>query len=513
MLAAIYARQSIEKADSVSIDAQIQRCALICEQNGWKYEVYKDVGFSGKNINRPNFERLIKDIKCGKINALVSYKLDRISRSITDFAQLLQLFSKYNVKYISSTEQFDTSSPVGRAMIYIVMVFAQLERETTTQRVTDNCRFRASRGLFMGGNTPIGYTSKKIVLDGRNASVLKINEKDIKTVKDIFSLYLSGFNTHQIARRLNALGITTSKNNNFSANAVLRILQNFTYCCNSPEIYEFAKLKGYEVFNDIAAFDGKHGMCCYFKNYERHKPSDIKNRLIAVGRHEPAISAKDFIAVQNMIDAAKTGPRRMKSSSRSYLSGLLKCAQCGHSFGLKYTSKISGEYSYYYCRGRAGRGDSTCSNDLWISARELEPRIEKLLFAHAAQVLKDCVLQQAPVIENESVTKAKRELAECRSSIKNLISGIGKGNEVIDRHITDYITELDAKCRVLEKEIEEQKSIPQQGDCEEDIQKIAQEIPELLLSVGTAQKNRIARAFIDNITVDANGNIKITWNI
>lgn len=517
MRAAIYARQSIEKADSVSIEAQIERCKAICAMNGWEYTVYSDVGFSGKNINRPNFERLLADIRAGRIKALVSYKLDRISRSITDFAQLLQLFEKYGVQYISSTEQFDTSSPVGRAMIYIVMVFAQLERETTTQRVADNYRYRASKGLFMGGNVPLGYTSKYISLDGKKASILAVNEIEAQKVREIFSLYLSGSNTHQIARILNGKGAVTSKGKSFTANAVLRILRNLTYCCNTPEVYYYLVSQGYRLLCGIDEFDGRHGMCCYCKSREGKKATPHESRVVTVGRHEPIIGAKDWIAVQKRLDAAKTRQKRPKSSSRSFLAGLLKCAECSHSFGLKYTQKASGEYSYYFCRGRAGQGASTCQNDLWVSTAQLEEKIEQLILERAKNVFARCKEKaQTPVIDNEPLNKLRREYIDYKSRIKNLLDGIGKGNDVIDRHITEYITGLDSKCRSLEAEISRLESAGASAENPIDENYLIDKshgLCEVFRSADVSVKSRIARAFIKRIRISRDGKVTVEWLI
>jgi DNA invertase Pin-like site-specific DNA recombinase len=122
----IYSRQSVEKQDSVSIEAQIDTCKKICNFHNEQYEIYQDVGFSGSNINRPSFERLLSDIQAGKIKKVVAYRLDRISRNIKDFSDLLTLFEKYNVSFISATENIDTSTPMGRAMIYIIMVFIEI---------------------------------------------------------------------------------------------------------------------------------------------------------------------------------------------------------------------------------------------------------------------------------------------------------------------------------------------------------------------------------------------------
>ena len=132
---AIYARKSVFREDSISIESQIEMCQY--EARGQEYVVYKDNGYSGKNTDRPDFQRMISDIKSGTISKVIVYKLDRVSRSVLDFSGLMDLFQKYKVDFVSATEHFDTSSPMGRAMLNICIVFAQLERETIQQRVID----------------------------------------------------------------------------------------------------------------------------------------------------------------------------------------------------------------------------------------------------------------------------------------------------------------------------------------------------------------------------------------
>ena len=135
MYDALYSRQSVERVDSISIESQLEYCKY--ETRGNPYKEYIDRGYSGKNTNRPAFEEMLEDIRQGKISRVIVYKLDRISRSILDFANMMDIFQKYNVEFVSSTERFDTSTPIGRAMLNICIVFAQLERETFHMRVTD----------------------------------------------------------------------------------------------------------------------------------------------------------------------------------------------------------------------------------------------------------------------------------------------------------------------------------------------------------------------------------------
>ena len=156
MYDALYFRQSVERVDSISIESQLEYCKY--ETRGNPYKEYIDRGYSGKNTNRPAFEEMLEDIRQGKISRVIVYKLDRISRSILDFANMMDIFQKYNVEFVSSTERFDTSTPIGRAMLNICIVFAQLERETIQKRVTDAYYSRCKRGFYMGGRIPYGLS-------------------------------------------------------------------------------------------------------------------------------------------------------------------------------------------------------------------------------------------------------------------------------------------------------------------------------------------------------------------
>ena len=155
---AIYGRQSIDKKDSISIESQFEFCRY--ELKGGEGKEYKDKGYSGKNIERPDFQRLLQDIRLGLIKRVIVYKLDRISRSIVDFAKLMELFKQYDVEFVSCTEKFDTSTPMGRAMLNICIVFAQLERESIQMRVQDAFYSRCTKGYYMRGRTPYGFDKK-----------------------------------------------------------------------------------------------------------------------------------------------------------------------------------------------------------------------------------------------------------------------------------------------------------------------------------------------------------------
>ena len=142
---AIYARQSVDKADSLSIQGQIDLCM---KQTSEEVKIYQDKGYSGKNTNRPAFQRMMEDVEKGLIKKIVVYRLDRFSRSLADFSRLWEVLKRCGVEFVSINETFDTASPMGRAMLSIIMVFAQLERETTAERVRDNYYQRVKLGAW-----------------------------------------------------------------------------------------------------------------------------------------------------------------------------------------------------------------------------------------------------------------------------------------------------------------------------------------------------------------------------
>ena len=164
----IYARQSAVRIDSISIESQIEYCQY--ELKGQPCRVYIDKGFSGKDTDRPQFQEMIDAVKRGEIRRVICYKLDRISRSVLDFVAMMEILQQYDVEFLSCTEKFDTSTPTGRAMLSICIVFAQLERETIQMRVDDAYKSMSRKGFFMGGRVPYGFRREPYVLNGKNTT-------------------------------------------------------------------------------------------------------------------------------------------------------------------------------------------------------------------------------------------------------------------------------------------------------------------------------------------------------
>lgn len=228
---AIYTRKSVDDGtldsqEFSSLDAQREAGeAYILSQkaNGWEClpEHYDDGGFSGGNINRPALTRLLADIKAGKIDMVVVYKLDRLSRSLTDFSDLQEIFEQYHVSFCSVTQEINTSTPAGRMMLNILMSFGQYERELVAERTRDKYVASRKRGMWMGGFVPYGYRSenKKIFPDPTEAPV----------VKRMFQRFVETQSPKLIAHELNQDGLTSRKKKAWINTYVARILKNPVY--------------------------------------------------------------------------------------------------------------------------------------------------------------------------------------------------------------------------------------------------------------------------------------------
>jgi len=206
---AIYTRKSSEEGleqDFNSLDAQREACeAFIASQKheGWTIlpEMYDDGGFSGATIERPAFQRLLVDVGDGKIDVVVVYKVDRLTRSLSDFAKIVEIFDKRNVSFVSVTQQFNTTTSMGRLTLNILLSFAQFEREVTGERIRDKIAASKRKGMWMGGLPSLGYDVK----DRR----LIINEAEAKTVRHIFQRYAELKSVRLLKADLDARGIVS----------------------------------------------------------------------------------------------------------------------------------------------------------------------------------------------------------------------------------------------------------------------------------------------------------------
>ena len=303
---AIYARQSIDKKDSISIESQIEFCKY--ELRGGSCREYQDKGYSGKNTDRPQFQMLVEDIKRGLIAKVVVYKLDRISRSILDFANMMALFQEYNVEFISSTEKFDTSTPMGRAMLNVCIVFAQLERETIQKRVQDAWYARCQRGFKMGGRAPYGFRTEPIIIDGIHTKKLVIEPTEAAFVRKMYEMYIDPqVSLHDITRQLTEQGMRTYFGKPFSRATISIMLRNPIYTMADLDIYEFFKSQGTNIYNDAADFVGTNG-CYYYRSKDstENKHTHLEGQTLVLAPSEGFIPSDLWLRVRKKMMANQT---------------------------------------------------------------------------------------------------------------------------------------------------------------------------------------------------------------
>ena len=301
---AIYVRQSLEKKDSLSLEGQVDICKKQLTE-GEQFEIYEDSGFSGKNINRPAMEKLLNDIESGIISKVICYKLDRISRSILDFNKLLVLFQKNKVEFVSCTENLDTTSPMGRAMVNIVATFAQLERETIQQRVKDNYYKRGTTGAFLGGTIPYGFNRTYTQINGKKAPMLERDDEQAEVVELMFELYAnSSMSLGDVAKHINKLGISSANGKRWNSNTVSRMLKSPLYVKANADVYNYYKIKGVSITNEIDDFEGFNGCFLYGKREANERRyTNVKDHYLSIALHEGFVESRLFLKCQAKLDS------------------------------------------------------------------------------------------------------------------------------------------------------------------------------------------------------------------
>lgn len=312
---AVYSRKSKFTGKGESTENQVKLCIDYAYKNGLiqgsnEVLVYEDEGFSGKDTNRPMYIKMMEDAKLKRFDTIICYRLDRISRNIADFSKLILELQTLEINFISLREQFDTSTPMGRAMMYIASVFAQLERETIAERIKDNMLELAKSGRWLGGIAPTGFKSERLTFL-KNERELTIHnlvqvDSELITVKSIFIKFLQTKNIPEVLEFCNHNDILSKNNKIFSRTTLISILRNPVYCCADIDAYNYFSLNGCCINNSIEEFDGNHGMMIYNKMQEQkgrtNKLKPMADWIVAIGLHSGTIKGEDWVLAQHILN-------------------------------------------------------------------------------------------------------------------------------------------------------------------------------------------------------------------
>lgn len=411
---AIYIRVSTQEQalEGYSIDAQTDRLTAYCKAKEWAiHDIYTDAGFSGSNTQRPALQRLINDVEQGRIDCVLVYKLDRLSRSQKDTLLLIEdVFLKNNVSFVSMNENFDTSTPFGRAMIGILSVFAQLEREQIKERMCMGRAERAKNGLWHGGGyRPVGYD----YIDGR----LVVNPTEKLLILDAYEMFLDHTPMTRISKVLS---------------------QKYG---RTIEDYTLRSILTTPLYTGVIVWEGN--------TYK--------------GRHEPIIDEVTFKRAQVLMNDR----RRIAESKapafqpKSLLSGLLVCANCGGGYDIK------GNYSgrgtnrvyrpYYYCVSRSKKRkkriiDPTCMNPAYACVV-----LDKMIYDIVYSVAHDQKAFQKAAAKKDEEYRAHTDMEEKRRILMQRIDELdAQLNRIVDLYQlgTISIDQIGKRTQKLQEEKE-----------------------------------------------------------
>ncbi len=394
---AIYTRKSTTEGldqDFNSLDAQRESgAAYISSQRGEGWiEVethYDDGGFTGGNMERPALKRLMADIEAGKIDCVIVYKVDRLSRSLTDFSRIMEQFDKADVSFVSVTQQFNTTSSMGRLTLNILLSFAQFEREIIGERTRDKMAAARRKGKYLGGRPVLGYD-----LD-RKTKKLIVDPSEALRVRQIFDLYLEHEGLIPTVEAIEKRGWrtklwttkagTTIGGSRFNKNALHGLLTN----------------------------------CIYLGKVSHHKE-------VYEGEHDAIVDPETFKLVQSKLRSNRVNSGdRVHGRSPGVLAGILHCTACDGVMTHSSTRRGNRLYRYYVCNKATKRGRKTCPQPS-LPAEE----VERFVIAQLQTLsIDDALLNETCLRVRTSITTQQQRLEE---ELAALIADIRRAEQAID---------------------------------------------------------------------------------
>lgn len=392
---AIYTRKSTEEGlqqDFNTLDAQRESAEayiLAHKHEGWTClpDRYDDGGYTGGNLDRPAFKRLMADVEAGKVDAIVIYKIDRLSRSLMDFARVMETLERHNVALIAITQSLDTKTSMGRLTLNVLLSFAQFERELISERTRDKIAAARRKGKFAGGRPLLGFD----ILTAPGGSKLIVNKAEARRVREIFELFIEYGSLIPTVRELNKRGwhnkTWTSRANKamggrpFDKATLYRLLCNVVYLGKVTH--------------------GEH---------------------IYAGEHEAIVPQDLFDRVQSMLRRNKNiGGKHVRNKHNTLLKGLVRCSHCGCGMSHHFTTKNgTTRYRYYVCNNAQKRGWSSCP-----SASVPAPAIEGFVVDQLREVGRNsAVFRRVLHAAQEQITTAIDELKTQRGQAEDHVRAI-----------------------------------------------------------------------------------------
>ena len=472
---AIYSRKSRFTGKGESIGNQTELCRqYVCNMFGAEYGgrcvVFEDEGFSGGNLRRPDFQRMLEQVRRRQFRAIVVYRLDRISRNISDFTTLIDELTRLDVAFISIREQFDTSTPMGRAMMFIISVFSQLERETIAERIRDNMHELAKTGRWLGGNTPTGYESESVshvTLEGKIKKTCRLKpvDQEGKLIKTIFDLYTQTDSLTATEAELLRRGLKSKNGKDFTRFTIKGILQNPVYMSADEAAYRYFMNLEADICQPAEAFDGTWGIMAYNRTDQEKGRTAVllpeSQWIIAVGKHPALISSRQWIEVQKSLERNKSKAYRKPRSNQALLTGVLFCA-CGERMYPRMSGRQADSFTYV-CRMKERSKGTRCKSpnlngnglDMEIVEYIMDLPEDTEIFAKNLQKNRNFLMGSGTGSENQ-LENLRETYRGNERVMEGLLDSLGMAGDSDARHrIIRRIEELTEKNKEIETRIRE----------------------------------------------------------
>ena len=477
---AIYTRKSHEEGldqDFNSLDAQRQSAESYIESQrheGWQCirKRYDDGGFTGGNMERPALAELLSDIQAGGIDCVVVYKVDRLSRSLLDFAKLISLFDEHEVCFVSVTQQFNTTTSMGRLTLNILLSFAQFEREIIGERIRDKKLATAQQGKYVGGGPLLGLdvVDKKYV----------VNREEAKLVRDIFDRFEKLESCRKVAVALNAEGIQTKRH---------------TTKAGKPRGgKEWTQRKVYDVLTN-----------------RKYIGQIVHKGKAYPGEHEAIVPAEQFERVQAQLHANKTYTHKHQVRRFALLRRMIHCGHCGGRVQPTWTNRHGREYRYYACTKKVKEGYGQCPLPN-LPAGEIETAVVdqlRALLRHPdviARTYREISKAGGTGPDPATLTKLD-ELRMRRGQTQKSIRAALNVADQDEGFLADELKRLNGELRSLDKSIRDLEAQATQGAPVEldRVGEALRAIDPIWDVLFPEEQRRIAQLLVEDITVSTSG--------
>lgn len=463
MRVAIYTRKSVfsDKSDSVKNQARMcQEYIRLHFDGDHNFTVYEDEAYTGANTERPALQTLINDIELGSIDFLIVYQLDRLSRNVRDFANIYDILTDHKVGFASVKESIDTNTPIGETMMYMSVVFAQMERKTIAARVYDNMVGLAGSGWWVGGNPPYGYKRLKVVDSaGKKHTTIEPVPEQAERVRWFFREFTTGqYSLQSFETYCKHRGIRTPRGGFFNASQ-LHTMLSMPWCVPADQrVYDFYAAKGCNVQPSREHWTGEYGVAVYGRTTQsngKHVLNPPDKWLVCIGRHQPFIDSDTWLKAQALF--TQNTFAKVRKYPPPLLKGVLRCS-CGRLMVLERHRKIDGSFSTWYkCPRRERYGVEACD----MSAIKCE-----LLDDQVLRVFRSIALDPQTISQyteacdyadlSASVRILEKEIASIDAKIERLSETLASSeSSSASKYIVRSIEKLDSELTAKNIELNE----------------------------------------------------------